>query len=293
MPKQVKHIASLMECKRVYAHMRPVVLADKKLRKIWCVVEADEDKKVYKKLLHSRVHIEVASIASDAEPYKETHGCEAVEQVVADLLAMNEAAYIFGIRDTDYTRFTTTYQQSPNVFLTDGRDLEMMLLKSQDVKNAINVLATRVPDALNKACTISREIGYVRIFNDCHPELGYRVNDIHKCDQLWNQGTKNYCTGWKDYVWDAYEQHGAYRIAKADVAKFVQQKQLNAKANEDICQGHDTIGLFIHICNSGAADFEEQVKKAWYGHYPMADFLQTSLFGDILSWANRKEIEVF
>ena len=195
MPKPVKHIASSMECKRVYAHMRPVVLADKKLRKIWCVVEADEDKKVYKKLLHSRVHIEVASIASDAEPYKETHGCEAVEQVVADLLAMNEAAYIFGIRDTDYTRFTTTYQQSPNVFLTDGRDLEMMLLKSQDVKNAINVLATRVPDALNKACTISREIGYVRIFNDCHPELGYRVNDIHKCDQLWNQGTKNYCTG--------------------------------------------------------------------------------------------------
>lgn len=292
MPKSVKHIASSMR-NRVYAHVRPVILADKSLRKIWCFVEADEDKKVYKKLMHSRVHIEVASIASDAEPEKETHGCEAVEQVVAELLAINEAAYVLGIRDTDYTRFTTTYQQPRNVFLTDGRDLEMMLLKSQDVKNAINALATRVPDALDKACTISREIGYVRIYNDCHPELSYGVNDIHKCDQLWNQGSRNYCLGWKDYVWSTYERQGTQLIAKAEVARFVQQKQLDSKANVDICQGHDTIRLFIHICNSGAADFETKVKRAWYGHYPKADFAQTSLYQDILGWANRKQIEVF
>lgn len=292
MQEALRQSAVSSEYKRIVAHILQAIKTRLKKDSVWCVVEGPEDRKVYRKLFKREVNVEIAAIKSLTNPDVEINGCEAVEKVVAGMLNTNTTQYIFGIRDTDYTCFTGTYQCPQNIFLTDGRDLEMMLIKSQEVRNALAALATRVPDTLDKACTITREIGYVRIFNDCNRQYGYAVNDIHRCDRLWDQRSNNFCAGYATYVWDAYNEQGAQRIQKSSLTTLIRQKQLTSKPNEDICQGHDTMRMFIYICSSGAKDFEYQVESAWYNHYPMSDFMQTSLYGDISGWANRKGVIV-
>lgn len=293
MQEALRQSAVSSEYERIVAHILLAIKTHLKKDSVWCVVEGPEDRTVYRKLLKREVNVEVAAIKSLTNPNVEINGCAAVEKVVAGMLNTNTTQYIFGIRDTDYTCFTGTYQCPQNIFLTDGRDLEMMLIKSQDVRDALAALATRVPDTLNKACAIAREIGYVRIFNDCNLQYRYAVNDIHKCERLWNQGSNNFCDGFATYVWDAYKGQGTQRIQRSSLTALIQKKQLTSRPDEDICQGHDTMRLFTYVCSNGAADFEYKVKSAWYNHYSKSDFEHTSLYQDISVWASRKKVVVF
>lgn len=97
------------------------------------MVEAKDDADLYEKFLPRDTTVFVnASI--DTSGIK---GYANVEIIVRDVKAEEPRAHIMGIRDTDYTRYENGYAASANIFLTDRRDLEMMLLASDSVKQSL------------------------------------------------------------------------------------------------------------------------------------------------------------
>ena len=103
------------------------------LNTVWIVVEAEDDVRVYKRFLDEEVaNIKPSTDESGRKSYKN------VEDIVSSISGDVPNCRIFGIRDKDYTQYENPgYEPIQNVFLTDRRDMEMMLLESSSVQAAM------------------------------------------------------------------------------------------------------------------------------------------------------------
>ena len=88
-----------------------------------------------------------------------------VEFIVREIKQEVPVAHIMGIRDADYSRYEEEYMVPENIFLTDRRDLEMMLLETESVKHTLRVWLPMYDEAFANCIPICRHFGYLRIFN--------------------------------------------------------------------------------------------------------------------------------
>lgn len=95
---------------------------------IFILVEGESDIKLYRKLFDTDSIVNVEQVPG---------GSNGVETAVHTLLQMS--SLIIGIRDADFIRLLgTNYQEDP-IFLTDAHDVEMMMMKDNEVlKNLLN-----------------------------------------------------------------------------------------------------------------------------------------------------------
>ena len=114
------------------AAIRQALMSPVGLRLVWVIVEAEEDVAVYEKFMQPN-----STVVKTSESETGRKGYANVEIIVREIKEEVPVAHIMGIRDADYLRYKTDNTIPKNIFLTDRRDLEMMLLSTDSVKLAL------------------------------------------------------------------------------------------------------------------------------------------------------------
>lgn len=247
---------------------------------VWIIVEDEYDKKVYIKFFTKNNYI-FTSIKSETNT---SRGCKNVEEIV-DHISTSTNAYIFGIRDADYTRFKPYYIAKDNIFLTDARDIEMMMFECDDVKKEFSPKYKDYVNIYNLSIFISKEIGFYRAYNDIY-DLRFSFKKNLKLDSYFLKKINN------DYdlnvVNDYLSELFANNIDGFSINDFTAFKQSNtSKESYVLCRGHDVISILATL-------LPEQVKKENLGndlinYYSSSCFFSSTLFRDIKSWCRKQD----
>ena len=161
-------------------------------RTAWIVVEAEDDYNVYQKFMNPSSTVVKTSEGDDGR-----RGYANVEQIVVDVKAAVTNAHICGIRDTDYTKYDNTPHVFPdNIFTTDKRDLEMMMLENSSVQNHLRTWADQFDTAMAKITPICRHMGYLRICNYVN-SLYCVFRDHLRVARFWDFGVQDWTSGWE------------------------------------------------------------------------------------------------
>lgn len=119
------------------------------LRVTWVVVEAEEDVAVYERFMQPD-----STVVKTSESETGRKGYANVELIVREIKQEVPVAHIMGIRDADYSQYEEGYTVPDNIFLTDRRDLEMMLLEAETVKRELRVWIQAFDEAFAKCIPV-------------------------------------------------------------------------------------------------------------------------------------------
>lgn len=232
---------------------------------VFCLVEGEFDKHIYGDRLNDR-EIEV-KIAADDNLH---HNRSSVQYLVEDLRKAHPKGRFIGIRDKDYMALLG--QQCPDgIFVTDNRDLEMMVLSSPSFQvsdpNLVPYLAT-----LLQYCV---PFAHLRVYAETR-NLRNRLNDKMNIAVVYNQQTKAFVPDVKVTLQSLYLSKVDVGSSAIDIDAFVVANQLHKQSPYDICRGHDVIGLmeFVHGVNYSKSAMENKMNK----YYDKVDFYKTQLF---------------
>ena len=130
-------------------------------RTVWTIVEGEDDVRLYSRMLN-----EDAVTIKTSEGEDGRKGYKNVESIVVEIAAEECNTKIFGIRDRDYTSFEEPVHVFPdNVFVTDRRDLEMMLLEAPSVQSSMINWTTDFVKAFKIAVEVGVVLGQLRLCN--------------------------------------------------------------------------------------------------------------------------------
>ena len=153
-------------------------------RTVWVIVEAEDDYNVYLTFMDSASTVVKTSEGNDGRC-----GYANVELIVKEIKTEMPSTHIFGIRDADYTKYEATAHVFPdNIFVTDRRDVEMMMLDAESVSHAMIEWAPTFKNALEKCVPVCRHFGYLRIYNN-HNALNVKFHKHLNTGKYWNYQT--------------------------------------------------------------------------------------------------------
>lgn len=253
----------------------------------WVVVlvEGDDDLPVYEPLfIFSKV------LVRPAPEDNGVRGCRYVELVTRRIVSEIPDAQLIGIRDADYTPWISSYTPHPNVFRTEERDMEMMLLRSAQVQTDLEEVEqgakAKFEWVLDHIC-VPR--GRMRLLNDV---LGLQCSfqERAKISNLWVN--KTLCANWvtkmeSDFIHNCTGQYKGHRFTAADYNREVSTKRLANIPWYQICQGHDTVSALQYQMVSTKINVDvimEQMKKS----YRVTDFHQTQLYKELYLFTQQK-----
>lgn len=259
-------------------------------KKVWVIVEQSDDVNVYSKFLNHK-YAQVLPSLTD----KGKSGYRYVEEIVSELLKEFNQILILGIRDADYTRYESTEHQFPdNIFVTDHRDLEMMLLASSSVSDALEQWNTEFSIKLGECRPLVRTIGYLRIFNYIN-NIGFDFRKRFKTEFIWNQETHQLKDDWATTLLSIFFNHrgnseAASRIEK-EYSQVIKDLELEKESEYDICQGHDVLHwLSVMMVKNDYA--ESKIMRRMIDAYSYEDFRRTTLHESIKLWSDSKNVSI-
>lgn len=253
--------------------------SDAGLKTAWIVVEAEDDYMVYQKFMDSSSTVVKTSEGEDGR-----RGYANVEQIVTEVKAAVTAAHICGIRDTDYTKYEETAHVYPaNIFPTDRRDLEMMMLESGTVQTALRAWVSQYDAAMNKITPVCRHLGYLRICNHVR-NLACVFKDHLKVSRFWEFGSQDWNAGWKTQINNIFVSLSNGGCSEAILNAFISEKNLQTESFYDICRGHDVLSaLSLALINTNEYSSASIMLKM-SDVYTMPDFMSTRLYARIKAW---------
>lgn len=259
---------------------------------VFVVVEDIDDKLTYEKFLCAEdVHV---MISQDAEGNR---GYQNVEDIVSHIRQDDVTSRICGIRDTDYTRYEDAPHVFPDaIFITDQRDLEMMLFASNSVQNGLVNWNDDIVNLLPQVYEATRQIGYMRAANHvCN--LGCNFKRKVKLAKVWDDSTHQLKDNWKDELTDLFilnatnTQSVYYPYSKEKLNSFIDHKHLAYEPAYNICQGHDVVWLLYNKLPQNNFDVKEITDKM-IESYSESDFRLTHLCAALLNWAKRMNVNL-
>lgn len=253
-------------------------------RRIWCVVENEDDVSVYENFFD---HEKLTILPSRDENDK--YSCRNVEQIVSELHQEETDAKVFGIRDRDYTDFYV-YSTPQNVFLTDERDLEMAMLKSRGVTDGLRNWNSEFPDKISRSCKALRHLGYLRIFNDVNQTSCVFKDRLTRISLIWDYGKHEIKKGYEDTLTAKFIEGCGREVLEEEIENFIQEKNLEAYEDHKVCRGHDVLKLLsvmmIKAEFSRTKDIFCKMKKS----YGLSDFKAGNLYQSISEWLQSRGI---
>lgn len=274
-PQSMKSAAEQLEPVKKYVE---ACWNSPKRYQVFCLVEGELDKRIYEARLNDR-KIEVKIAADD----KLHHNRSSVRYLVEDLRAMHPKGRFIGIRDKDY--MTLLGQQCPEgIFVTDNRDLEMMILASPSFQASDPNIVT----CLEKLFLYCVPFAHIRVYAE-ERNLRNRLNAEMNIAAVYDQQTKMFVPDAKVLLQSIYMCKVDTAACAADIDTFVASKNLVNYSPYDICRGHDVIGLmeFVYGNAYSKAAMEQNMKT----HYSKADFYSTSLFASIQQYCQTFDID--
>lgn len=274
------------------SHTKAVIQASLKsadgLKRVWCVVESDDDVEVFDRFF---LNPDVSVLPSTNEIGKRS--CQNVESIVMELYAEEESPRVFGIRDRDYTCFSDSYIKPDNVFLTDGRDLEMMMLKSSSVIEGLRAWNQNFPDIVNQSAETMRFLGYLRIFNDLKQTSCIFKDNLTKVSVIWDDSSHSVYADYSDRLFSKFQDSIENQVTRTEFDQFVADNELKGKSIYDVCRGHDVCRLACVMMVKKEFSRTRDLFNCMKNSYSFDDFKGTSLYHDILDWADHRNLIIF
>lgn len=256
------------------------------LRVAWVVVEAEEDVAVYEKFMERDATVVITSVDSTGH-----QGYANVEIIVREVKKEEPNAHIMGIRDADYTRYDSSYKVPVNIFLTDRRDLEMMMLESDSVKQALLAWAPTFDVAFAKCVPICRHFGYLRIYNSLNG-LFVTFHDNLKTVKYWDDYIHDLKANWKQESTSKFVSLAKKDCSTNAFTEFITTLSLEEEDFLDICRGHDLIPVLSKALIRNHIYSEAQIMIQMTEAYSLNDFKSTRLCASIQAWQATENVNV-
>lgn len=246
------------------------------MQAMWVIVEDEPDVLVYSKFFSTdRLNVRSSSI-------NKRKSCKNVEKIVDTILNENYEK-IIGIRDRDSIDFLPAYTLKKNVFLTDQRDIEMQMLKTNSVVLLLKQKDSGIEQKIENVKPLARAIGCYRIFNDIK-EFGYSFNRKLKIGRF------------RDDKAHVLKQNALVELdssffegkTEQDRDNFNNLKEICDKKDFAlICNGHDFLALLD--CLAAIPHLKEFLPQC----YDIESFKQSTLYTDLKSWADSNNVSLF
>lgn len=251
-------------------------------RTVWTIVEGEDDVRLYSRMLNEDAVTIKTSQGDDGRK-----GYKNVESIVVEIMYEEPGAKIFGIRDRDYTSFEIpAYVFPDNVFVTDRRDLEMMLLEAPSVNNEMINWAPNFTKAISIALEVGVVLGQLRLCNHLN-NLSIVFRDKLKQTRIWNQNTHKLEADWKQYCQSLMYDH----LTDEEITTFIAEHELDEVSPYDLCRGHDVLkflSLALVKLEYSVPSITSQLIKS----YSKQDFQTTNLYADIRQWQMKNNVSV-
>lgn len=247
-------------------------------------MENEDDVSVYEKFFDSE---KLSILPSRDEDDK--YSCRNVEQIVSEIHQEETDAKVFGIRDRDYTDFYE-YVAPQNVFLTDERDLEMMMLKSRGVTDGLRDWNSEFPDKISDSCKTLRHLGYLRIFNDVNQTSCVFKDRLTKISLIWDYGKHEIKEGYEDTLTAKFIEGCDRDVSKLEIEKFIHEKNLDSYEDYKICRGHDVLRLLSVMMIKEEFSRTKDIFCKMKDSYCLADFKAGNLYQSIAEWLQTREL---
>lgn len=242
--------------------------------RIWIVVEASEDCDVYYQFVH-KDNVQMR-VAYDSEA---KHNKSVVISTVKGVLFVDNRIKILGICDADYEKYCEISNEYQNILLTDGRDLEMMLLKSDNVKRELNSWTDgKFSSVYEEVIAVCRRCGYYRIVNEIK-QYSITFRNIIKLNRLWDVQTHSLRVDWKNEL-DSQISSALDEVLSGDVYKSVLaiEDTLSNDSCHDICRGHDVIDSLMYALVHTEKYNKKTIAAKIYSLYTLSCFSKTTLY---------------
>lgn len=260
------------------AAIRQALMSPAGLSAVWVVVEAEEDEAVYKKFMQRD-----STVVKTSEGETGRKGYANVELIVSEIKEEEPRAHIMGIRDSDYTRYEDGYEAPANIFLTDCRDLEMMLLEAESVQQALRFWAPAFDEAFAKCISVCRHFGYLRIYNEV-TDLAVRFHGNLRPNKYWDYQHQALKATWEQDSTAKFVALSEGKCTTADVAAFITTHKLEDENMYDVCRGHDLLKLLSLTLVDVRTYSVEAIMAKMSEAYTLKDFKATRLYANILAW---------
>lgn len=253
-------------------------------QRTWIVVEDTDDVHVYERFFDDN---KTKILTSENEEGRK--GCEYLEIIVKEILEEENDPLIFGIRDSDYTRYEDpAHVIPPSIFHTDRRDIEMMMFEAPSVQAELHAWDPMILSKIEEGKPIIRTLGYMRICNHIH-SLGCNFKKKVKVISVWDQVSHSLHYNWRDILLRKFINNCPFSQEQFD--QTVQEKNLDQESDFDICQGHDTIKLLQYMMVKNAYS-EDKIMEKMTKAYSKEDFLRSRLCLTILEWSHSHSVNV-
>ncbi|MBR3647259.1 MAG: DUF4435 domain-containing protein [Paludibacteraceae bacterium] len=245
---------------------------------VWVVVEAEEDVAVYEKFVLVDSTIVKTSVDETGRM-----GYANVQTIVRDIKKEDPKAHIIGIRDADYALYNDKYVVPENIFLTDHRDVEMMLLEAESVKQALRAWMPSYDEVFARCIPICRYFGYLRIYNEL-ANLSVRFHDNLSPNKYWDYQKQAMKVGWEQDSTTQFAVLSNGKCVEEDVKAFIITHKLEEESLYDVCRGHDMLKLLslnlIDVQTYSTPCIMTKITDA----YSLSDFKATRLYKSIFNW---------
>lgn len=255
------------------------------LRVTWVVVEAEEDVAVYERFMQPD-----STVVKTSESETGRKGYANVELIVREIKQEVSVAHIMGIRDADYSRYKEGYTVPDNIFLTDRRDLEMMLLETESVKQTLRVWLPMYDDAFGRCIPICRHFGYLRIFNEV-ADMTVTFHNHLRTTKFWDYQQQAVRVTWEEDSTARFVSLSGGKCTAADVKAFVTAHKLEEENLYDVCRGHDLLSLLSLVLIKKEYSVISIMHKMIEA-YSLNDFKASQLYADIKEWQNAEGANV-
>ena len=264
--------------------IRQALMSPAGLRVVWVVVEAEEDVAVYEKFMQPD-----STVVKTSEGETGRKGYANVEVIVSEIKQEVPVAHIIGIRDADYSRFEADCTVPVNIFLTDRRDLEMMLLEADSVKQSLRSWAPAFDEAFAKCMPVCRHFGYLRIYNEVE-DLSVKFHDNLHPNKYWDYQQQAMKATWEQDSTAKFVALSEGKCAATDVTAFITTHKLENENLYDICRGHDLLKLLSLTLVNVQTYSVDAIMAQMTNAYTMDDFKATRLYASILTWQTNERV---
>ena len=249
---------------------------------VWVIVEGEDDFWLYSRMFEDDlVAVRIAQGDDGKNGYKN------VEAIVAQITEEDESEKICGIRDRDYTDFESTDHLFPdNIFVTDRRDLEMMLFESQSVISEMHEWTSSFTQVWTMILPVAMYLGYVRICNQANC-LGIILRESIKPGKIWDFKKHDFKDSWRQVCSSSLEPS----MSADDIDKFIVDSGLSGLSPYDICRGHDVI-MLLSLALVKQEFAPDAITKRMINSYTIEDFQRTDLYKRIYAWQTQRNLKI-
>lgn len=251
---------------------------------VWVIVEAEEDFDFYKKFFNDKTKVYSASAQNKKGGYI------VVEKFVEEIPKSWSDVKILGIRDADYTKYQEEQYQPPqNIFLTQHRDLEMMMLSFSSACKGLERWNTQFPNKIDETLPYAKVLGYLRIYNQERNLSCMFRNAKVSLKSEWNDDLHQMNDDWEASLQEKFENGVKCKLPTFafdlnDYRSFIQMKDLEQESAYDVCRGHDVLSLLSLMMIKTDAYTTKTITNKMIESSSLIDFKQTTLYSSLRVW---------